>query len=232
MAPSETAPQTVNEILPEDRAYLARLEKVGEPNPEQVREIARNAVPLPDRVQDALLEWQGIHARNRGDGPLYPNATVYKIYQERLKALVEIGLWRLQGHSPGDCTARLQMLKAVLEAPGGLTDRSLMSKAVDALLEDMTRLETATPAPSRSDEPMTTATERRAAVIGHLCDPELSRWSDRAIARACGVSPQTVGNWRRKLSDEVGQSDSEAMVRFYQREGRTYRMKVGNIGAH
>lgn len=232
MASTDSATQTMSDILPEDQAYLARLEQVGEPDSEEVREIARNAVPLPDRLQDALLEWQTIHARNRGDGPLYPNPTVYKIYQERHRALLELGLWRLQARSPADCTARLQMLKAALEAPGGLADRGLITKVVEALLEDMARLETTTPAPSRRDEPMTTATQRRAAVIAHLCDPEMSRWSDRAIARACGVSPQTVGNWRRKLSDEFGQTDEEELVRFYQREGRTYRMKVGNIGTH
>ena len=232
MASSDSISQSMSDVLPEDRAYLDRLEGGGEPDSETVREIARSAVPLPDRLQDALLEWQTIHARNRGDGPLYPNPTIYKIYQERQRALLELGLWRLPARSPVDCTARLQMLKAVLEAPGGMSDRNLMTKVVEALLEDMTRLETTTPAPSRSEEPMTTATQRRAAVIAHLCDPEMSRWSDRAIARACGVSPQTVGNWRRKLSDEFGQSDEEELVRFYQREGRTYRMKVGNIGTH
>lgn len=232
MASSDSTTQPMSEVLPEDQAYLARLEQLGEPDGEQIREIARSAVPLPDRLQDTLLEWQTIHARNRGEGPLYPNPTIYKIYQERHRALMELGLHRLPARTAADCTARLQMLRSVLEAPGGLSDRSLMTKVVNALLEDMTRLETSTPAPSRREEPMTTATQRRAAVIAHLCDPEMSRWSDRAIARACGVSPQTVGNWRRKLSDEFGQGDEEAMVRFYQREGRTYRMKVGNIGTH
>lgn len=42
------------------------------------------------------------------------------------------------------------------------------------------------------------ASDRRAAVLAMLSDLDTSAWSDRAIARACGVSPSTVGALRRK----------------------------------
>lgn len=41
------------------------------------------------------------------------------------------------------------------------------------------------------------ASDRRAAVLAMLSNPDTATWSDRAIARAVGVSPSTVGTLRR-----------------------------------
>jgi hypothetical protein len=40
---------------------------------------------------------------------------------------------------------------------------------------------------------------RMRAVLG---DPRLARLSDRKLARRTGISPQAVGNWRRRLAAE------------------------------
>jgi hypothetical protein len=40
---------------------------------------------------------------------------------------------------------------------------------------------------------------RMRAVLG---DPRLARLSDRELARRTGISPQAVGNWRRRLAAE------------------------------
>jgi hypothetical protein len=40
---------------------------------------------------------------------------------------------------------------------------------------------------------------RMRSVLG---DPQLSRLSDRELARRTGISPQAIGNWRRRLAGE------------------------------
>ncbi len=72
------------------------------------------------------------------------------------------------------------------------------------------------------------ASDRRRIVIDRLRDPETRNLSDRAIARQLGVSPQTVGNWRKRLA-ETAEQVSEA-VRLVQRRGVTYWMRTGKIG--
>jgi len=44
------------------------------------------------------------------------------------------------------------------------------------------------------------ASDRRAAVLSMLSNPDTAGWSDRAIARAVGVSPTTVGTLRRRAA--------------------------------
>ncbi|MFV3128456.1 DUF2786 domain-containing protein [Niveispirillum sp. KHB5.9] len=46
-----------------------------------------------------------------------------------------------------------------------------------------------------------TASERREEVIRILADPAMAALPDREIARRVGVSPQTVGNLRRRVTD-------------------------------
>jgi DNA invertase Pin-like site-specific DNA recombinase len=47
--------------------------------------------------------------------------------------------------------------------------------------------------------PLRTATERRAEVKRLLSNVDTAHLSDREIARRVGVSPQTVGNIRRRM---------------------------------
>jgi hypothetical protein len=57
----------------------------------------------------------------------------------------------------------------------------------------------ATASPVQSGHPAR-ASDRRAAVLDMLSNADTAGWSDRAIARACGVSPTTVGVLRRKAA--------------------------------
>lgn len=67
--------------------------------------------------------------------------------------------------------------------------------------------------------------DKRRAVEAALQHPYASRFSDREIARHCGVSHQTVSNHRiticQNLTDEP---------RIVTRNGSTYPMQTGNIG--
>lgn len=70
--------------------------------------------------------------------------------------------------------------------------------------------------------------DKRRAVETLLRDSEWQGWSDRRIARACAVSPTTVGTIRR-LSVQFGQMHRTVEV---ERGGRSYQMKTGGIGKH
>jgi hypothetical protein len=61
-----------------------------------------------------------------------------------------------------------------------------------------------------------------------LRDSEWSAWSDREIARQCGVNDKTVGNIRRELTAENPQSGHRT---YTTRHGTAATMNVSNIGS-
>lgn len=72
-----------------------------------------------------------------------------------------------------------------------------------------------------------TNADKRRSVMMLLNDSEWSRWSDREIARKCGVSPDTVNRYRRESS--LSESDSEPRT-YTTRHGTVATMNTGNIG--
>ncbi|MCI0392252.1 MAG: helix-turn-helix domain-containing protein [Acidobacteria bacterium] len=92
--------------------------------------------------------------------------------------------------------------------------------------------------------------DRRRAVLTLLNDPEWSKWSDREIARRCGVSPDTVGRQRRagestnrfehvtwlaqgKIAPQTILSESDSMASrtfVHPKTGQPTTMRTGNIG--
>ena len=222
----------------EDRWIRAALESepaAADPDQETLRRIALQAKPLPVNLSEAWSEWSRIRARSTGRGPLFPSPTVLRIYQIRAARLTDLLLYELEPLRLADVRARLDCLVAVMDRDGGPAhDAEALGRLIRRLRTDLGAIDEPPPAqaaPVPLTSEMTTATQRRAAVVSHLCDTERSRWSDREIARACGVSPQTVGNWRHKLSGEFGQSDPDESNRVYQRGGRTHVMNTARIGA-
>lgn len=67
--------------------------------------------------------------------------------------------------------------------------------------------------------------DKRRAVLTLLNDPEWSKWSDREVARQCGVSNRFVSN----LRPSVNGSQMEA-ERTVTRNGTTYQQNTANIG--
>ncbi len=219
------------------REALAAEPAPADPDQETLRQIALEAKPLPTGLAEAWSEWVRIRARATGRGPLFPSPTVLRIYQIRAARLTDLLLYELEPARLADVKARLDCLVAVMERDGGPAhDAEALRRLIKRLRADLGAIEEPPPVPPVPAAPvpvsseMTTATQRRAAVVSHLCDTERSRWSDREIARACGVSPQTVGNWRRKLSGEFGQNDPDETSRVYQRGGRTHVMNTARIG--
>jgi N6-adenosine-specific RNA methylase IME4/transposase-like protein len=73
--------------------------------------------------------------------------------------------------------------------------------------------------------PFSNADKRRAVTL-LLQDGEWQRWSNREIARQCGVDEKTVRTRRRQLCAELPQT------RKATRNGTTYDMKTHNSGKH
>lgn len=73
-----------------------------------------------------------------------------------------------------------------------------------------------------------TNADKRRAVETLLRDEEWSLWSDREIAKACGVDHKTVGNLRRDLSGEIPQMPTERRV---ERNGATYTQNTAGIAS-
>lgn len=73
-----------------------------------------------------------------------------------------------------------------------------------------------------------TNADKRKAVETLLKDAEWTKWSDNAIAKACGVSDKTVAAHRTSI---FGISeDAKPSMRTVERNGKTYEQKVSSIG--
>ena len=209
---------------------------------EGLRAAARYVRPLPKTIAEAWDEWSYIDRRDRVKREFFPKRGVCPAMRERTALLADLVLSALPAADLEDLECRTKLFAALSadgrSGPGTEQERGGLSRAqlgafAEMLLADLGRLK----AVLRPGEPqggtarLHSATERRAAVVARLCDPETSKWSDRAIAKACGVSPQTVSNWRHKLSDQGDPGGPEDRERYYRRRGSVHRMKIKGIGS-
>jgi len=72
-----------------------------------------------------------------------------------------------------------------------------------------------------------TRADKRKAVTGALQHPVSCKWSDRQIAKHCGVHHELVGKVRQELSGGNRQIDQQRTVT---RNGTTYQQNTANIG--
>lgn len=72
-----------------------------------------------------------------------------------------------------------------------------------------------------------TNADKRKAVSTLLKDEEWARWSDREIARVCGVGAPFVGDIRRAICNPI--TDAPA-IRTVERAGKTYEQDTSKIG--
>lgn len=71
--------------------------------------------------------------------------------------------------------------------------------------------------------------DKRKAVTILLSDPEWAAWSDREIARQCGVGAPLVADVRKAICNPITDSQPPA-IRTVTRNGTTYEQKTENIG--
>ncbi len=116
--------------------------------------------------------------------------------------------------------------QGLLESRDG--EIAALQARVDALEQRLLR--------ESSDGPRLTNAQKREAITSYLTDPERTNWSDREIARQVGASPQTVANWRQRLSvtSRSGQTRSQQtrsqQNRTVIRGGKVFKMRTDNIG--
>lgn len=174
--------------------------------PAEIRRAVEAAYSLPTSVTGAIAELEYWERRDgeiallrpagsRGtertdvsqlDLPALARATV-------IRRMVEHGL---RARTVGDALARVEYWRR-------RNGRGTWMEA--AILEDLRHLasqELASAPPDQGEKPPThfrTASERREEVIRLLSDEAIAALPDREIARRVGVSPQTVGNLRRRV---------------------------------
>ena len=216
----------------EERLFIDASRGIAPKEQEKLREVARGLRPLPATIAEAWDEWSYIDRRDRVKREFHPERGVCPAMAERAALLTDMLVAQLQANDLEDLEYRLRLL-ATLGADGrpGL-DAASQRTLAQTLMADIARLKAVLhpSQPQQSLADLGSASERRAAVLAQLRDPESSRWSDREIARTCGVSPQTVSNWRRKLSLQSRHDGPEGRERFYRRGGSVHRMKVKRIG--
>lgn len=168
--------------------------------PPHVKEALSAAYPLPVTIGEAKSEYDYWERRDRELGLILEDTSNTQLdvsaygRQEIVRGLLETGL-------------RAQSLADVLIRQRYLVDsESVMVEVEQAVLADLEHLAAMAELAPKSavqnghvhNGQRETATARRAEVIRLLSNVDTARLSDREIARMVGVSPQTVGNIRRK----------------------------------
>lgn len=172
---------------------------------DHVRHAVEGAIPLPTTIVDAKVEYDLWRERNReleavwndvfGDNHLSLACT---LRQNIIADLIATGL-------------RAQTIDDVIVRHRYLMDYRTHAPDIEqGILADLEHLAcmdhpVPDPAPKPATDPVQTghhktATERRYEVISMLVNFETGDLPDREIARRVGVSPQTVGNIRRRIS--------------------------------
>jgi Protein of unknown function (DUF2786) len=181
------------------------------PLPNRIREAVENAYSLPTSVIGALAEWHYWQRRRQELTALHPltphppcGLTARGLdvpAQARANVIQKLAESELRAQTARDALARAEHWQEQAATNG-------LSAIENALIDDLRHLavreaETADQDRRAHLKPshFRTASERREEVMRTLATAEGYALSDREIARRVGVSPQTVGNLRRRVDD-------------------------------
>lgn len=187
--------------------------------PPEIRRAVETAYSLPTSVAGAMAEleyWERrgaeIAAMQGLDGQVVPDDAEPTLHLDLPAYARAIVIRRLVEH--GLRAANIQDALARAEYWRAHSGRgSWVEAAILADLRHLAGLDRAAHGQNGRDPDIgqpthfRTASERREEVIRILADPELAVLPDREIARRVGVSPQTVGNLRRRVADGSGQPE-------------------------
>ena len=187
---------------------------------------AANAYPLPATLEQAWAEYRFIEDKAMAIGERNPGATLGPAMEARRRVIERLLLSELPAAGFADLKCRLMFLRQRHEIEISY-DPEANAPLIDALLSDLDRL--AAKASEGGSQPLRRSNaDKRRDVIGFLRDRERRQWSNREIASQAGVSPQTVANLRKRLSDKTGQSFSTRRTVF--RNGKFFTMSTAKIG--
>jgi Homeodomain-like domain len=168
----------------------------GEKVPDHVRRAIESAIPVPTSIREAKAEYDFWRERNdeleavcSGDGGDTYLSLECALRQTIICDLLETGL---RAQTMADVLVRQRYL-VTCEC-----DLAEVEQAVMADLEHLAAMAEWATKPAVQTGQWKTASTRRAEVVRLLSNVDTARLSDREIARMVGVSPQTVGNIRRK----------------------------------
>ncbi len=181
--------------------------------PPEIRRAVETAFSLPISVAGAMAEldyWEKrgaeIAAMRGLDGQVVADDGDPTLHLDLPAYARAIVIRRLVEHSLRAATIQDALARAEYwRAHSGRG--SWVEAAILADLRHLAGLERTTRGPDGKDadggQPthFRTASERREEVMRMLADTELAALPDREIARRVGVSPQTVGNLRRRVGD-------------------------------
>lgn len=178
--------------------------------PPEIRQSVETAYSLPTSVSGAMAELDYWERRDReiavmrqmdGDGSMPNDAPTHLDLPAYARAIV---IRRLVEHGLRATNLQDALIRAEYwRAHGGRG--TWMEAAILADIRHLASVDRATRPPEAGDlapgQPthFRTASERREEVMRLLSDTETAMLSDREIARRVGVSPQTVGNLRRRV---------------------------------
>ncbi len=161
----------------------------GKPTPAMLEALS-GAVRVPETVQEAWAAYQKHEARQDNRCAFCPEYSPYpweEVWQDVLEHLLDT----LHTPTAEGIKARLAWMREVANL-GHARDMHRDIELIDALEADFTAFAVPVQTGHRS-------IAHKAAQVRDLLRTEPGL-SDREIARRAGVSPQTVGNWRRRLA--------------------------------
>ncbi len=193
---------------------------------EALEEAAANAYPLPATLEQAWAEYRFIKDKATIIDERNPSATLGPAMEARRRVIERLLLSELPAAGFADLRCRVMFLRHRHDIELSY-DPEANAPLIDALLADVDRL--ATRSGDGSVPPLRRSNaDKRRDVMEFLRDRERRQWSNREIASQAGVSPQTVANLRKRLSDQTGQSFSTRRAVF--RNGKFFTMSTAKIG--
>ncbi len=193
-----------------------------------LEEAAATAYPLPANLEQAWAEYRYIEDKATIIDEHNPGATLGPAMEARRRVLERLLLSELPAAGFADIKCRVMFLRRRHEIERSY-DPEANAPLVEALLADLDRLATTRKPGDGGSPPLSRSNaDKRRDVMEFLRDPERRQWSNREIASQAGVSPQTVANLRKRLSDKTGQSFSTRRTVF--RNGKFFTMSTAKIG--
>jgi hypothetical protein len=170
-----------------------------DPAPQHVADAVRGALPLPLTVAAAKAEYDSWRERDRelnairGDGGDTELSLGCSLREQIVHGMLTHGL---RATGARDAIVRWRFIMDSENVP-----RAEEMEAVLADLEHLAEMQTQAGRSAQGGQSDTT-TARRAAVERLLSNLDTAVLPDREIARRVGVSPQTVGNIRRRVQPQ------------------------------
>jgi DNA-binding CsgD family transcriptional regulator len=180
------------------RKTLDGWSSYGDPVPPHVGAAVRAALPLPTTLAEAKAETDAWHERERELGAIYgPDGDWLSLgCGLRLQIVTALLYHDLRATSLEDAIVRHRAIRG-----RGFVPNSEEADAMIADIEQLARMQAVTTNPVQSGR-LATATDRRSEVLRLLSNLDTVALSDREIGRRVGVSPQTVGNLRRRFEGQ------------------------------